>query len=304
MPSFVTHDYFASKALAHAPEELAALCRKHRSAYTWGAQGFDPLCYRHAPCGGSEADCGRALHHTPPFPLFQALLPAAKQPPARAWLLGLCTHYLLYRALAPLIDAVARERLAARYPDMTPTRLANLCATGLDYAVAVRYITPDPSRFAAYRLLPVRPVSCRTPAQMLALCAAQLGQSISPHVCAGAMRDMRRVHEALFPGGDHAWDALFRRETRDGQPGQLSSLKPRSIPLPVDFANTSHSTWHDANGSVHTEDAFALLEQAQDAMLPLWMNIWQACTKDTSLDPDFFDRDFCGRPVPGTTPHP
>ncbi|MGN1008336.1 MAG: hypothetical protein ACI4PV_05270, partial [Butyricicoccus sp.] len=114
----MTHDYFSAEALTHAPEELSALCKQHAASYSWGAQGFDPLCYHYAPCGGPLADCGRALHHISPMQLFEVLLPAAAgegRDSERAWLLGLCTHYVLDRALSPFIRAIARERLAPQY---------------------------------------------------------------------------------------------------------------------------------------------------------------------------------------------
>ena len=213
MPSFVTHDYFAAEVLAHAPEELSALCRQYAGVYSWGAQGFDPLCYHYAPLGGPLSGCGRALHHIPPAPLLEALAKAADSDAACAWLLGLCTHYILDRTLSPLIRAVAHERLAPQHPGMAAERLENLCATDLDRAVAEECITAEPVLLPAYRLLQTAHAALRAPSQMLALCASHVTEGkVSAAMCARAMRDMRRVHETLFYGGDTAYDKLRASE--------------------------------------------------------------------------------------------
>lgn len=297
MPSFVTHDYFAAEALAHAPEALAALCKKHPAAYSWGAQGFDPLCYQHAPFGGPLTACVRALHETAPAPLFDQLcqhVRGAKKDAERAWLLGLCTHYALDRTLAPLIRAVAQERLAAGY-DMSPERLCSLCATDLDRAVTEECITAEPVQLPAYRLLPVGPAALAAPSRMLALCAAQVaGIKASPAQCAGAMRDMRRVHETLSCGDDAAYDALLQSETRAGHAGRLSALKMRSLPLPADCANRSRRVWHDADGTPRTADAFTLMRRAHAVLTPIWEAVWQSCTNETPLSAEMFDRNFVG----------
>ncbi len=301
MPSFVTHDYFAAEVLAHAPEELSALCRQHAAVYSWGAQGFDPLCYHYAPLGGPLSGCGRALHHIPPVPLLEALAKAAdgeKNDAARAWLLGLCTHYILDRTLSPLIRAVAHERLAPQHPGMAAKRLENLCATDLDRAVAEECITAEPVLFPAYRLLQTAHAALRAPSQMLALCASRVTEgNVSAAMCARAMRDMRRVHETLFYGGDTAYDKLRASEADAGHTGRLSALKMRTLPLPADCANRSRRVWHDFGGVPRTADAFILLERAQAALPPVWEAVWLACTKGVPLPAEMFDRDFSGLPI-------
>lgn len=301
MPSFVTHDYFSAEALAHAPEKLSALCKQHAAAYSWGAQGFDPLCYHYAPCGGPLADCGFALHHMPPLRLFEVLLPAASgegKDAERAWLLGLCTHYVLDRALSPLIRAIACERLAPQYTGMTEQNLINLCATDLDRAVAEECITAEPTLLPAYRLLQTAHTALRVPSRMLALCARQqMDGKISAAMCGRALRDMRCVHETLFYGGDAAHDKLHASEVKSGHPGRLSALKMRTLPLPADCANRSRRVWHDFGGVPRTADAFTLIERAQAALPPVWEAVWAACTKGAPLTAKMFDRDFTGLPV-------
>lgn len=298
MPSFVTHDYFSAEALSHAPEDLSALCMQHAAAYSWGAQGFDPLCYHYAPYGGPLADCGHALHHVPPMQLFEILLPAATgkgRDAERAWLLGLCTHYVLDRTLSAFICAIARERLAPQYADMPEQYLINLCATDLDRAVAEECITAEPTLLPAYRLLQTAHTALRVPSRMLCLCAAQqLDGKVSAAMCSRALRDMRRVHETLFYGDAAAHDKLRSSEERAGYSGRLSSLKMRTLPLPADCANRSRRIWHDFDGVPRTADAFTLMERAQAALPPVWEAVWAACTKDTPLTATMFDKDFSG----------
>lgn len=130
-----------------------------------------------------------------------------------------------------------------------PSALKTCVQPTLTVPVAEECITAEPVLFPAYRLLQTAHAALRAPSQMLALCASRVTEGkVSAAMCARAMRDMRRVHETLFYGGDTAYDKLRASEADAGHTGRLSALKMRTLPLPADCANRSRRVWHDFGG--------------------------------------------------------
>ena len=290
MPSFITHDYFATRGLIHAPQPVAAICKKYAAAYAWGAQAFDPLFYHHIPYHSNLRIYAMELHGMAPFSCFESLVRRAKNGVSRAWLFGLCTHYILDMQLSPFLAAMAKPRLAPHYPDFPIERLYGLAATDIDYAITARYITENPIHLRAYQLLRIQYRVLHTPAQMLSYACLAAGHKVRPTACAAAMRDMRRVYEALSQGDDTARDALLQAERSRGQPGELSIFKMRSLPLPEDCANRSGKPWQDT--AHNTDDIFMLLENAYAALPVVFDAVWECCTNDTPLPPELFHREF------------
>ncbi|MDO4539256.1 MAG: hypothetical protein Q4B54_13915 [Coriobacteriales bacterium] len=110
MPAIMTHDFFGQDAFGPALGALRMDTSDERDAFLLGNQGPDPLFYLMlTPPLKVFEELGSEMHHNSPTPLFLAFrraldaMPENQKPVAKAYLAGFTCHYLLDRAIHPLV---------------------------------------------------------------------------------------------------------------------------------------------------------------------------------------------------------
>lgn len=110
MPAILTHDLFGQDALGSALETVSLATQDERDAFLLGNQGPDPLFYLvAAPPLEVFEELGSTMHVMPPSQLFLRMRKAVDElseehkPIGRAYLAGFTCHYLLDRAVHPLV---------------------------------------------------------------------------------------------------------------------------------------------------------------------------------------------------------
>lgn len=110
MPAMLTHDFFGRDAYARAMDVTDLYTPDERDAFLLGNQGPDPLFYLMLlpPLKVFER-LGSDMHHVAPDPLLLSLRKAVDEldehdrSVGRAYLAGFVCHYLLDRAVHPLV---------------------------------------------------------------------------------------------------------------------------------------------------------------------------------------------------------
>ena len=110
MPAILTHDFFGKDAFGSALEFVDLYTPDERNAFLLGSQGPDPLFYLLLlPPLADFRRFGSDMHHMSPTKLFLALrravdaLPESDRGVGRAYLAGFTCHYVLDRAVHPLV---------------------------------------------------------------------------------------------------------------------------------------------------------------------------------------------------------
>lgn len=110
MPAMLTHDFFGQDAYGSVLEAISLYTPDERDAFLLGNQGPDPLFYLMLTPPMKEFEkLGSDMHHVPPTDLFLKFrkavddLPEADKPIGKAYLAGFTCHYLLDRAIHPLV---------------------------------------------------------------------------------------------------------------------------------------------------------------------------------------------------------
>lgn len=120
MPAMLTHDFFGQDAFGPALGSVSLYTPDERDAFLLGNQGPDPLFYlKLTPPLKVFEELGTSMHHDPPTELFCSMrkavdgLPETDQAVGRAYLAGFTCHYLLDRAVHPLVFFWERGLCAA-----------------------------------------------------------------------------------------------------------------------------------------------------------------------------------------------
>ena len=110
MPAMLTHDFFGQDAYGPALEAIGLYTPDERDAFLLGNQGPDPLFYLMLVPPLKEFEVlGNTMYHEAPSSLLLSMrravdaLEEADQPVGRAYLAGFVCHYLLDRAMHPLV---------------------------------------------------------------------------------------------------------------------------------------------------------------------------------------------------------
>lgn len=111
MPAILTHDFFGKDAFGSAIDALGLYTPDERDAFLLGNQGPDPLFYlKPLPPLADFQKLGVDLHREAPTELLVQMRKVADDMSgqdariARAYLGGFVCHYLLDRAMHPLVD--------------------------------------------------------------------------------------------------------------------------------------------------------------------------------------------------------
>lgn len=110
MPAMLTHDFFGQDAYGSALKSVNLFTPDERDAFLLGNQGPDPLFYLMLlPPLHEFEELGSNMHKVAPSPIFVSLrravdaLPEVDKPIGQAYLAGFTCHYLLDRAMHPLV---------------------------------------------------------------------------------------------------------------------------------------------------------------------------------------------------------
>ena len=110
MPAVLAHDFFGQDAYGSALGSVSLCTPDERDAFLLGCQGPDPLFYLALlPPLDAFRELGGRMHREGTSSLFVAMrasvdaLEEADQPIGRAYLAGFVCHYLLDRAVHPLV---------------------------------------------------------------------------------------------------------------------------------------------------------------------------------------------------------
>lgn len=128
MPALLVHDFFAQDAFGSAIESVNLYTPDERDAFLLGSQGPDPLFYLLLmPPLEEFRKLGHQMHDEGPSSLLVAMhkavdaLDAEDQPIGRAYLAGFVCHYLLDRAIHPLVGFWERGICQAGVLDLDAT---------------------------------------------------------------------------------------------------------------------------------------------------------------------------------------
>ena len=127
MPALLAHDFFAQDAFGSAIQTVSLYTPDERDAFLLGSQGPDPLFYLLLPPLEEFRKLGNLMHSEGPSSLLVAMrmavdgLDEEDQPIGRAYLAGFVCHYLLDRAIHPLVGFWERGICQAGVLDLDAT---------------------------------------------------------------------------------------------------------------------------------------------------------------------------------------
>ncbi len=295
MPAYATHHIFASIVQRVTGDAAAHTIDLYPSGYRWGALGPDPLYYYHAPFRSQVSKLAKRIHNEPSAPIFEALCEAAvnqHNTSALAYVFGFCTHYALDRVSHTFIDAQA-ERLALFMPNWAFETRRRMVKSDIDGIMIAEYVSEDPVKYEAYRLLDPNAAECTVLSKVLSSAAKKVyNVRISPAAVYRSLHDMRKTLH-LTHNGVQAKNRLERFEKFFGKAGAASSMLRPSSPLPAGCANTEHLPWI-SNGETRTESFCDLFDAAVPLAVSLQRAVLERYYQKKPLDPRFFPTNFNG----------
>lgn len=299
MPSYVTHHIFAMTVQRVTGDSAMRTASLYPVSYRWGAQGPDPLAYYHAPVPNAVARLAQQMHKESTAVLFEALCAAAvaqHDTAALAYVFGFCTHYALDRVCSAFLDAQA-DKLALYKPTLSFAARRRLVESDLDGIMISEYISGDPVRFEAYRLLDAHAAECTVLSRVLSSAAQAVYHAhLRPATVYRALHDTRRIFH-IAHSSSNAQNHIQRLEHKFRRDGWISTLIRVSTPHPADCANIAHRPW-DFGDSKRTESFCDLF----DAAVPLAVSLQRAALEryyqGKALDPRFFPTNFNGERQP------
>lgn len=273
MPAVLTHDFFGHDAYGPALGAIGLYTPDERDAFLLGNQGPDPLFYLAiVPPLQAFEQLGKDMHHLPPAGLFVSLrkavdaLPESDRGAGRAYLAGFTCHYLLDRAVHPLVVYWERGLCQAGVPGLDITDAAIVHAEiERDLDEMVLY-TKRNQTVEAYR--PYEHV-LRARDELLDVLGRVYFDAIIGQMAEGepstrqvfpiAVRCFRVSQQMLWSPKGRRTAVLAGFETRFGHQ-RYSLVRAMSHRVRAqttsDFDNQDHRVWHNPFTNVPSTDSF------------------------------------------------
>lgn len=310
MPAIITHDLFAKDIYGAAFESIGGT-RDEAEAFLLGNQGPDPLFFVGADVRYlAWRDLGSALHRRQPAELLVAFkravpqLPSSSRSTARAYVLGFACHYLLDRAVHPLVFCQERTLTGAGVEGLTPDDHSEVHAvieTDLDeLALTAKRGESVASFNPARSILKGSDAMLSTVSRLYAAAVRDaLGSSIPENLFRASVRADRAAQRVLYSPSGAKRRALGILERTVRPHSMLAALSHRGTErAETPFANEQGEPWTDPfTGQGRTESFWDLYENARA----------EALAALATLDDDEFgeaearqlaaDLNFYGEPV-------
>jgi len=273
MPAMLTHDFFGQDAYGPALESVNLFMPDERDAFLLGNQGPDPLFYLMLmPPLHEFEELGSDMHKDQPTPLFVSLrravdaLPDADKSVGKAYLAGFTCHYLLDRAVHPLVFWWERSLCQAGVEGLD----------GSDHSIVHAEVERDLDEMVLYTkrnetITTYRPYEevLRGSDDMLRVVGDIYYRSVVGDLADGEPSTARvfplavscfRVAQRMFysPAGTKA--RLFERIEKPARHVRYSLVKAMShrvrAELTSDFDNRDHLPWNNPFNGVQSDASF------------------------------------------------
>ena len=292
MPAILTHDFFGKSVSDDVSKLLSFTSDDERDAFLLGNQGPDPLFYLCIdPLMGKWEPLGNVMHSSRPARLIYAMHEAAEHLEgtdrivARAYVAGFVCHYLLDRAVHPLVYHWQYGLTAAGVEGLGPESGQFVHAEverDLDEAVlwGIEHKTVREYRPAAEVLHAPASVLAAIDKVYFYVALWAYGRAIDPRTFSTAVREFRLVQHVFYsPRGAKAKAlGLAERVARRGGHSLLAAMTHRAREEAVsDFDNRMHAAWENPFSHEVTRESFAdRFEQARACVLPALAEVFSA----------------------------
>ena len=255
-------------------------------AFRLGSQGPDPLFYVGVhPLLHGWSKLGSSLHADDPTPLFSALarsvgeVPAHERPVARAWACGFLCHYLLDRAVHPLVYAQEYAICDAGVPGLTRddgSEVHAVIESEIDEVVLFAKRGQTVASFLPHReILRLDDVSLSVVSRLVSRVEwARTGRQLPFDVFETAVRCFRFV-QMVFDSPDGLSRSVLGRLEELVRPYSLvRAMSHRPIEATeCDFDNHAHDVWLDPDTGVERSEDFWDLYYAAMAEALQWVGV-------------------------------
>ena len=282
MPAILTHDFFGRDAYPELAPALGLATLDDIDAFLLGNQGPDPLFYLIAdPLTPARDRVGELMHDARPARLLHALhdaldmLPARERRVGEAYAAGFVCHYLLDRAVHPLVYANEYALCSAGVEELDMSVGSEVHAEierDLDEMVLFAKTGMTVERYRPYReVLGATPQTLAVVDRLLFYTVLRTyGRTIDVDVATRAVRSFRRVQWLFFSPRLVKARALAALERTVGH-RRFSLLLAMTHRVRAEksspFANHDHHTWvNPFTDEPSTESFWDLYEDALDSV--------------------------------------
>ncbi len=313
MPAILTHDFFGKSVADDVSKLLSFTSEDERQAFLLGNQGPDPLFYLCIdPLMGKWEPLGNVMHAARPSRLIYAMHEAAEhlegsnRVAARAYVAGFVCHYLLDRAVHPLVYHWQYGLTAQGVEGLGPESGQFVHAEverDLDEAVlwGIEHKTVRDYRPAAEVLHASPSVLAAIDKVYFYVALWAYGRAIDPRTFSTAVREFRLVQHVFYsPSGAKAKAlSVVERAARRGGHSLLGAMTHRVREEAVsDFDNRDHAVWENPFTHEKMSDSFAdLFEQARSCVLPALAEVFSAEFGEVAAEELTGNLNFEGEPA-------
>ena len=283
MPAIITHDFFGHRAYEKHSSHVGYSFDEH-DAFILGSQGPDPLFYLIVnPLLKDQSSLGGALHAEKPasvlFAMRQAaeLLDEGERPVGRAYALGFLCHYLLDRAVHPLVYAQEYALCDAGEPGLTRQDGSNVHAvieTELDEMVLFTEAGQTVATFAPQdQILKCSDQALGIIGRMYVHVADQvLGRSVKDDLFLNAVYAFRAVQAFFHSPRGIKRNALRMLEGKVGKATFARAMMHRPVEAEdTPYANSSRDPWKNPFTGKKSTASFQDLVEIAEADVALWL---------------------------------
>ena len=303
MPNLITHIWFAGEILKNLPEDIAAVCLKHKDAFVLGNLGPD-FMYALREMGFSTRSYPNELHHNRQHKTFEAIAEYLRNndnPEAYAYALGMSCHYAADKNIHPFVNAFCEGKVTKALEVEAMPSAHGLIESAIDtYIVTERMGISNPNKYKPDKAMKSKRKTRRQIGKMFVSAVDKLhGYTLTegkaslsfevtrwflklandPH---GIRRPIFRAVEKAVMGGAMKVTALMRPPVHYGEIDYLN------------FDRTPYRAIRNKEGNL-TLNAIEVLEVAKREALEYYVPaLYNAVEKGTNLDPNMYAVNYEG----------
>lgn len=311
MPAILTHDFFGKSVADDVSKLLSFSTEDERRAFLLGNQGPDPLFYLCIdPLMHKWEPLGNVMHSARPARLVCAMHEAAERlegsdrAAARAYVAGFYCHYLLDRAVHPLVYHWQEGLTRAGVPGLGPESAQCVHAEverDLDEAVLFGAEGRTVAEYRPYEEVLHASGRVLSAVDKLYFYAAlwAYGRAIDPRTFSTAVREFRFCQRALYsPSGRKVALVGAAERLAGGGHSLVAALSHRSRPEAAsDFDNRGHEAWENPFTHAVSSASFQdLFEGARSEVLPFIDEAFSAGFDEPASSALTGDLNFEGEP--------